>query len=193
MIRLHVLQGCVGSVEQRRAVVAVMVRNADVRGGMHRRIDIGGFLRERRCLPKQAGDHCENCESLAHGQILTSGTDAKRGRKAGEVFFRPMICLPRLLYAFGLALALVLGQHATALHVLAHASDEVQQKDSTSPGKTCEQHSLFVALGHGVAAKSAIAPLVAAECARPAVEALRSAALPQRFRFHSRAPPPTPA
>lgn len=98
-----------------------------------------------------------------------------------------------ILVAFCFALALVLGQHATALHALAHASGEVQQKDSSSPGKTCEEHSLFVALGHGVVAKSAIAPLVAAASARPAVEALRSAALPQRFRFHSRAPPPTPA
>lgn len=98
-----------------------------------------------------------------------------------------------ILVAFGLALALVLGQHATALHALAHASGEVQQKDSTSPGKACEEHSLFVALGHGVAAKSPTVPLVAAECARPAAEALRSATLPQRFRFHSRAPPPTPA
>lgn len=104
-----------------------------------------------------------------------------------------MIRLRQLFFAFGLAVALVLGQHATALHALAHATGDVQQKDSTSPGKTCEEHSLFVALGHGVAAKSAIAPLVAAQCARPAVEALRSAALPQRFRFHSRAPPPTPA
>lgn len=97
-----------------------------------------------------------------------------------------------ILLAFGLALALLLGQHATALHGLAHASGELAQKDS-APAKTCEDHSLFVALGHGVAAKSTVAPLVAAASARPAVEASRSAALPQRFRFHSRAPPATPA
>lgn len=112
------------------------------------------------------------------------------------VILRPEMNRARhILVAFGLALALVLvlGQHATALHALAHASGEVQQDDSTSPDKTCEEHSLFVALGQGVAAKSAIAPLVAAASARPAVEALRSATLPQRFRFHSRAPPPTPA
>lgn len=96
-----------------------------------------------------------------------------------------------LLVAIGLAFALLLGQHAAALHGLAHASADLQKQ--SAPAKTCEDHSLFVALGHGVAAKSAIAPLVAAECARPAVESLRSASLPQRFRFHSRAPPPTPA
>lgn len=104
-----------------------------------------------------------------------------------------MIRLRQLFTAFGLAVALVLGQQATALHALAHASDDVQRTESTPPGEACEEHSLFVALGHGVAAKPAPAPLVAAESARPAVEALRSAALPQRFRFHSRAPPPAPA
>lgn len=101
--------------------------------------------------------------------------------------------LYQFLPALGLALALVLGQHATALHALGHASEELAQKDSTSPEKKCEDHSLFVALGHAVAAKSAVAPFVAAASARPAVEALPSAALPQRYRFQSRAPPPTPA
>jgi hypothetical protein len=94
-----------------------------------------------------------------------------------------------LVLAFGLALALVLGQHATALHGLAHVTGERGQ-DESAPAGGCEEHSLFLALGQGVEAQAVVAPLVVAQAGSPAVEVLRSAALAPRLPFRSRAPPP---
>ena len=102
---------------------------------------------------------------------------------------------PNFLAALVLALAFLLGQHAAALHALGHASEELEHAshDSDRPPKACEDHALFAAVGNAVAAQAPVAPFIASASPNDRAEAIRSASLPQRFFFHSRAPPVSPA
>lgn len=95
----------------------------------------------------------------------------------------------RFLVAFGLALALLVGQHAAVLHALGHATGVFTQDDSTPPPFQCADHSLFSTVGAAVGAKAPVAPFVAAVHTVAADAVLASATLAARFSFHSRAPP----
>lgn len=94
-----------------------------------------------------------------------------------------------ILIAFGLALALLLGQHGAALHALGHAVDVFTQKDSTPAPSKCADHSLFSTIGAAVGSKPPVAAFVAAVTQVATAPLLASATLAARFSFHSRAPP----
>ena len=91
-----------------------------------------------------------------------------------------------------LALALFVGQQAALLHGLAHAADSFAQDQAPVPAQ-CADHLFFTAFGGAITGKPPVAPFVASVAPAPAVVAQRSASLPPRHAFHSRAPPASPA
>jgi len=96
----------------------------------------------------------------------------------------------RIAAAFWLAFALLMGQHAAALHGLAHAVDRVQQQDDSLPAKhTCDQCFLAAQLSGAVGVDIATPDVVAADSQAPVFAGDRLS--PARFAlyFHSRAPP----
>ena len=97
--------------------------------------------------------------------------------------------LNKYLLACALAFALLLGQHAAALHALGHAAHAVTQNESAPAPTKCADHSLFSSLGAGLGSDAPVTPVVAAVSEVAAAPILASAALAPRFSFHSRAPP----
>jgi hypothetical protein len=92
-------------------------------------------------------------------------------------------------FALWLALALLVGQQAAALHELGHATAEFKQdKGSPAGGFKCQNHFLFAPFA-GAVGTHCPAPLVAAPeiIEAPVHQAFAPAAT--RFVFQSRAPP----
>ena len=95
----------------------------------------------------------------------------------------------RLLVFFALAFALLAGQHASSLHSLAHAAEQVRQKQDSKPATpSCEQCSLFSQLAGAVTAAVPDVPLHAGgEC--PFTFSERCGGGATRLAYRSRAPP----
>jgi len=95
----------------------------------------------------------------------------------------------RFAYAFGLALALVVGQQAAALHALGHATERfAQTQDSLPNAPSCDEHFLFAGFSGALAASVPDLPTSAGDTV-PAVFDERAAPQPLRLAFRSRAPP----
>jgi hypothetical protein len=92
-------------------------------------------------------------------------------------------------FALWLALALLVGQQAAALHELGHATAEfAQDKGAPASASKCDKHFLFAQF-FGAVGSFASVPAVST---RERVEALVEQAFApaaERLAFHSRAPP----
>ena len=94
----------------------------------------------------------------------------------------------RLLLSLLLALALVAGQQAAALHALAHATEQVGKGDPKAPPQPCEQCLAFSQLdGPAMGAQPLPAALGTLQAAATPVALPPGAAA--RLAFRSRAPP----
>lgn len=101
-----------------------------------------------------------------------------------------MTRLRRIASAFWLALALLVGQHAAALHGLAHATEQfTQKKDSQHTPATCDKCFACAELSSAAAATVPSLPVVAAG-GHLLLALLEPGASPAaRLAFRSRAPP----
>ena len=100
-----------------------------------------------------------------------------------------MHALRRLALAFSLALALLFGQQAAALHDLGHAVDRIAHKGSFPFGNTCADCFACAQLGGAVGpALPAVPPLLRPDGA-PRDAQCTSATTAPRFAFLSRGPP----
>jgi hypothetical protein len=98
-----------------------------------------------------------------------------------------VIRLRRIFVALWLALAVVVGQQAVAMHDLAHATG---QKHETPPGKsTCDKCFACAELSGAVGASIPAVVLPDAAPAVVPVAAHAAACAAPRLAFHSRAPP----
>lgn len=97
--------------------------------------------------------------------------------------------LRRLGLAFTLALALLFGEQAAALHDLGHGLSQIAHKGSLPPGSTCDQCFACAQLSGAVAATVPMVPPFDARDAVPACVAPASAPPALRLAFRSRAPP----
>lgn len=97
--------------------------------------------------------------------------------------------LHRLVFAFGVALALAIGQNAATLHALGHATDELASHGKAPAPSQCADHSLFTAVGIAATGKAPVAPFIAAVLPHSAPVADATASLAPRLSFRSRAPP----
>ena len=86
-----------------------------------------------------------------------------------------------------LVLALLYGQQAVLWHDVGHLGK------GSPPAQGCETHSLCAQLGGALVAKPLALPLDLAASPAPVAIEQRSAALPPRHAFRSRAPPAPPA
>ena len=101
-----------------------------------------------------------------------------------------MKALRRLGFALWLALALVAGQQAVALHDLGHASEILQQPEGSKPGPSkCGAHFACSLLASAVGAGALVAAIVVATPPRAGSLRERPAPQPLRLAFRSRAPP----
>ena len=100
-----------------------------------------------------------------------------------------MKALRRLGFALWLAIALVVGQHAAALHDLAHVSGKATHKqDSKSSAAKCGECFACAQLAGGAAPTFAAVPPVS--CDAPIVAFIeRGAATTPSLGYRSRAPP----
>jgi hypothetical protein len=101
-----------------------------------------------------------------------------------------MTRLRSFAFAVWLALALVVGQQAAALHELGHATERLaSKKDSTSAPQACEQ--CFACSGLSSAATPAIPAVQALQASfeEPAQVDQQCAPTPARLAFRSQAPP----
>lgn len=94
----------------------------------------------------------------------------------------------RLGFALWVALALLVGQQAAALHDLGHAVAQVTDEGAPPASSTCDKHFLF-AQSFGPAGSSASVPAVCADAVAAAPQTQQYAPATTRFAFHSRAPP----
>jgi hypothetical protein len=95
----------------------------------------------------------------------------------------------RIFFALWMALAVVLGQQAVALHDLAHVAGHKQ--DST-PGKdTCDKCFTCAQLSGALGTSLPAIPAPTADDAAPIVVLALAAPAPARFAYHSQAPPPS--
>ncbi|MDQ3027321.1 MAG: hypothetical protein M3R58_12565 [Pseudomonadota bacterium] len=103
-----------------------------------------------------------------------------------------MKALRRLGFALWLAIALVVGQHAAALHDLAHVSDKATHKqDSKSSAAKCGECFACAQLAGGAAPTLAAVPPVSRGA--PIVAFLeQGAATTPSLGYRSRAPPTLP-
>ncbi len=101
--------------------------------------------------------------------------------------------LRRLFLAFGLALALALGQQAAALHALGHAADDLAQQDSAPAPFKCADHSLFASFAGAMGAEPPVAPFMATVALAERANPQPLAWLAARYSYLSRAPPASPA
>ena len=100
---------------------------------------------------------------------------------------RPIRRLASILW---LALALLVGQQAAALHDLGHATGQLSHKqDSKSPASTCDQCFACAELSGAVGVAVPVLPLVAACMPRAAEPLDIGVASPARLAYRSRAPP----
>jgi hypothetical protein len=96
----------------------------------------------------------------------------------------------RLAFAAWLALALIVGQQAVALHDLGHATERLaSQKDSAPSPNSCGKCFMCAGLSSGAAATMPVLHVPAAATTSPALPDHQSAPTPARFAFLSRAPP----
>lgn len=96
----------------------------------------------------------------------------------------------RLFAAFWLALALLVGQQAAALHDLAHATEQIGKKKPGVPGHhACDQCFLSAQLAGAIGATIAALPAVVAGGERIDLRFTEAAPTELRFAFLSRAPP----
>jgi hypothetical protein len=95
----------------------------------------------------------------------------------------------RYVLACALIIALLLGQHASALHALGHAIDGATQNDGAPLPTKCADHSIFATIGAALGSNAPVAPFVAAVLPLPVVPVRAGATLAQRFNFRPRAPP----
>ena len=95
----------------------------------------------------------------------------------------------KLGFALWLALALLVGQQAAALHELGHATAEfAQDKGKPSDSSKCDKHFLFAQFSGAVGTFSSVPVVSAGEVVAALVyQAFAPAAT--RFAFNSRAPP----
>ena len=100
-----------------------------------------------------------------------------------------MTPLRRLGIAFWLALALLFGQQAAALHDLGHAVNQIEHKGSVPAGSTCDQCFACAQLSGAVAATPPAVPAGTAHDAAPDGPASTPACAAPRFAFLSRGPP----
>jgi hypothetical protein len=95
----------------------------------------------------------------------------------------------KLGFALWLALALLVGQQAAALHELGHATSAFKQDKGTPSGSAkCDKHFLFAQFSGAVGAFSCV-PAVSAGEAIAALVHQAFAPAATRLAFHSRAPP----
>lgn len=100
-----------------------------------------------------------------------------------------MYAVRRLLFAFSLALALLVGQQAAALHDLGHAVDRIAHKGSVPIGSKCDECFACAQLSGAVSPSlPAIAPVLLPDGAPRDADCI-SATLAPRVAFLSRAPP----
>lgn len=100
-----------------------------------------------------------------------------------------MIRIHRLLAAFWLALALVAGQHAAALHMLGHVFEQApHQKDSKPAPLACDECPLLSSLSGAAAATVPEIPRLEGHAVHAGSRIAGIARAP-RVPFHSRAPP----
>jgi hypothetical protein len=95
----------------------------------------------------------------------------------------------RLAQAIWLAAALLTAQQAAALHDLAHAKEQLSQKDAKPGSTTCDQCFACAELSGAVGATPPTLPL---DCASPAqfdVSLARGLAIAPLLAFRSQAPP----
>ncbi len=93
-----------------------------------------------------------------------------------------------LLLAFGIALAVLFGQHAAALHDLAHATAQLGDKGGKLPAP-CDQCFACAQLSGAATATAPALPLFAAVGSTAAVAHIAPVFTAQRVAFRSRAPP----
>jgi hypothetical protein len=95
----------------------------------------------------------------------------------------------KLGFALWLALALLVGQQAAALHELGHATAEFSQDKGKPPGSSkCDKHFLFAQFSGAVGTVSSV-PAVSADEVIEALVHQAFAPAVARLAFHSRAPP----
>ena len=100
-----------------------------------------------------------------------------------------MKSLRRIVFVFAVALAVVFGQHAAALHDLGHAANQIAHKGSVPGNSTCDQCFACAQLSGAVGTSLPVVPemrLPEPLPAEPACEGIRAA---PRFAFLSRGPP----
>jgi hypothetical protein len=96
----------------------------------------------------------------------------------------------RIASAFWLALALLIGQHAAALHDLGHASEQLsQKKDSRHAPASCDKCFAFAELSGALGAAAPAVPVVVADNHVPFAVLTPGVASAPRLAYRSRAPP----
>jgi len=99
-----------------------------------------------------------------------------------------MKALRRLGFALWLALALVAGQQAAALHALGHATESLSQKDGKQLPSKCGECFACSQLSAGAAATIPEVPLVDCAVASESFVA-EGDRLPPALAYYSRGPP----
>jgi len=101
-----------------------------------------------------------------------------------------MRSIRRLASILWLALALLVGQQAAALHDLGHATGQLSHKqDSKTPSTSCDQCFACAELSGAVGVTVRQVPVVAACTPRAAEPVDIGVASPARLAYRSRAPP----
>ena len=95
----------------------------------------------------------------------------------------------RILLAFSLALALLFGQQAAALHDLGHAVDRIAPPSAMPFGNTCDECFACAQLAGAVGVSLPTIPPVLLPDGAPRDTDCASAAVAPRFAFLSRGPP----
>lgn len=100
-----------------------------------------------------------------------------------------MKALRHLGLVLWLALSLVAGQRAVALHDLGHATDAIGADEDGGPAQPCAEHSACAQLSGALPSPEFTPSFTAAMPPRAALPAALDAALAPRLSFRSRAPP----
>jgi hypothetical protein len=96
----------------------------------------------------------------------------------------------RIALALWLALVLLVGQQAAALHDLGHATDRLsQKKESQHRPSSCDKCFACAELSGAIGATVPAVPVVLADNETPCVVGDLGSPLPTRLAFRSRAPP----
>ncbi len=100
-----------------------------------------------------------------------------------------MLSVRRIVLAFSFALALLVGQHAAALHDLGHAFDRIAHKGSVPIGSTCDECFACAQLSGAVGPSLPIVPPVLVPDVEPCNPQAEPFFAAPRFAFLSRGPP----